>query len=250
MDNKALEGTKILSITDSSGKKYNFVNSAEKEEQSVKMIYYLWLSRLFITAAVFSLLVFFSASLALFKLAPQVSVEPFLIIDQNSSDKIVRYEPIAFDMASKNMMMEVFVRQYIMYRNSIVDDEREMMVRWFGGGLVNYLSSPDVFDEFSKYREKIWKDIIDNRTSQEVEIISIGKVGGDNSSVWKVDFKTYEVSGRHRNPQSGALVLKIRYWTASVTAFFIPGREFMGMRLINPLGFTVLRYSQSEVEFL
>lgn len=242
-------GSKILAITDGNGKKYHFVGDAEKEAMTAKMIYYLWLSRLFITAAAFSIFVFVAASLSLFKLAPQVSVEPFLIIDQNASENIVRYEPIAHDMASKNLMMETFIRQYILLRNTVVSDDREMMLRWYPGGMINYLSSPLVFDEFSKYRETIWKNITDKATSQEVEIISINKIGGEKSAVWKVDFKTYEVSGKDRNSESGALVLKIRYWTASVTSFFIPGREFMGMRLLNPLGFTVVRYSQSEVEF-
>ena len=247
---KILEGSKILAITDKSGKEYHFIGSKEKEKVSAKMYYYLWLSRFFIVTSAASLLLFLASSLALFNLAPQVTVEPFLIIDQRSSDDIVRYEPIAYDMASKKMLMETFVRQYVMYRNTIINDEREMMVRWYAGGIVNYLSSPEVFDEFSKYRESVWKDITDNQVSQEVEIISIGRVGGEKSPVWKVDFKTYEVSARRRNNETGALFLRVHYWTASITSFFIPEREFMGRRLLNPLGFTVVRYSQSEVEFL
>lgn len=198
---KILEGSKILAITDKNGREYRFVGDREREKVSAKMTYYLWLSRFFIVTSAASLLLFLAASLSLFNLAPQVTVEPFLIIDQSSSDEIVRYEPIAHDMASKKMMMETFVRQYVMYRNTIINDEREMMVRWYAGGILNYLSAPQVFDEFAKYREGIWKDITDNQTSQEVEIISIGRVGGEKSPVWKVDFKTYEVSARRRNTE-------------------------------------------------
>ena len=200
---KILEGSKILAITDKNGREYRFVGDREREKVSAKMTYYLWLSRFFIVTSAASLLLFLAASLSLFNLAPQVTVEPFLIIDQSSSDEIVRYEPIAHDMASKKMMMETFVRQYVMYRNTIINDEREMMVRWYAGGILNYLSAPQVFDEFAKYREGIWKDITDNQTSQEVEIISIGRVGGEKSPVWKVDFKTYEVSARRRNTETG-----------------------------------------------
>ncbi len=248
--NKSIEGSKILAIADKKGHEYHFIDSQEKEKISAKMTYYLWLSRFFIVTSAASLLLFVAASLALFNLAPRVTVEPFLIIDQRSSDEIVRYEPIAHDMASKKMMMEIFVRQYVLYRNTIINDRREMMVRWYAGGLVNYLSSPQVFSEFSKYRDSVWKEITDNQISQEVEIISIGRVGGDKSPVWKVDFKTYEVSARRRNPETGALFLRVHYWTASVTSYFIPERMFMGRRLLNPLGFTVTRYSQSEVDFL
>ena len=194
-------------------------------------------------------MIFLSSSLALFKLAPQVSVEPFLIINQNDSNDMVRYEPIAMNMASKEKLMEIFVRQYVQYRNTIINDQLEMMSRWYPGGIVNFLSSDDIYSEFDKYQQKVWKYNVENQISQEVEIISIGKVGGKKSPVWKVDFKTYEVSQRNRNGDTGALVLRTRYWTASVTSYFIPERIFVGRRLINPLGFTVTRYNQSEVQF-
>ncbi len=247
-DKNILEGTKILSIADANGNSREFVSEVEKEVSGFKMKYYMWLSRLFILFAVISLMVFMSASLALFKLAPQVTVEPFLIIRQDSSDGIVRYEPIAYDMASKNQLMETFVRQYVIMRNTIINDEKEMQTRWFAGGMLNFLSSDYVFSLFEPSREKIWERIIDGDIVREVEIISIGKLGGERSPVWKVDFKTYDLSNSQRNRKTRALILNTRYWTASVTSYFIPGREFVGIRLINPIGFTVVRYSQTEVE--
>lgn len=198
--------------------------------------------------AVVSLMIFMSSSLALFKLAPQVSVEPFLIIRQDTSDGIVRYEPISYKMASKNQLMETFVRQYVLLRNTIIADEKEMQTRWFPGGMMNFLSSDYVFGQFSAYRDSIWSKIIDAEMVREVEIISIGKLGGEKSPVWKVDFKTYDLSTTMRNQNTRALILSTRYWTASVTAYFLRGREFVGLRLINPIGFTVTRYSQTEVE--
>lgn len=244
-----LEATKVMALTDKSGRTYRFLGQAEKEKHSSKMYYYMWLSRLFIFTATLALMIFLSSSLALFKLAPQVSVEPFLIINQNDSNDMVRYEPIAMNMASKEKLMEIFVRQYVQYRNTIINDQLEMMSRWYPGGIVNFLSSDDIYSEFDKYQQKVWKYNVENQISQEVEIISIGKVGGKKSPVWKVDFKTYEVSQRNRNGDTGALVLRTRYWTASVTSYFIPERIFVGRRLINPLGFTVTRYNQSEVQF-
>lgn len=204
--------------------------------------------RLFILFAVVSLMIFMSSSLALFKLAPQVSVEPFLIIRQDTSDGIVRYEPISYKMASKNQLMETFVRQYVLLRNTIIADEKEMQTRWFPGGMMNFLSSDYVFGQFSAYRDSVWSKIIDAEMVREVEIISIGKLGGEKSPVWKVDFKTYDLSTTMRNQNTRALILSTRYWTASVTAYFLRGREFVGLRLINPIGFTVTRYSQTEVE--
>lgn len=248
--NNRLEGTKILSLADGSGRTHEFISETEQEKAGFKLKYYMWLSRLFIFFAIVSLLIFMSSSLALFKLAPQVNVEPFLIINQDSSDGIVRAEAITNRMASKNQLMEIFVRQYVIMRNTIIDDEKEMQTRWYQGGMLSFLSAPRVYNEFEQYRETIWGQIRHDGVVREVEIISIGKLGSERSPVWKVDFKTYELSRNAVDQKTKARILDVRYWTASVTAFFIPGREFVGLRLINPIGFTVVRYSQAEVEIL
>lgn len=244
-----LENTKIMALTDKSGRIYHFLGQAEKEKRSVKMYYYLWLSRMFIFTAAISLIVFVAASLALFKLAPMVTVEPFLIINQNSSEDIARYEPIAYNMASREQFMETFVRQYVIYRNTILNDKLEMMSRWHPGGIVNFLSSASVYKEFNKNLEAVERSNQKKEVSQEVEIISAQRVGGKRSAVWKVNFKTFEIANKDRSDKSGYLVLNTSYWTASVTAYFIPERIFMGRRLLNPLGFTVVKYDQSKVQF-
>ena len=242
-----INAEKQASLTDGKEKEHEFIQRAEEERITAKYIYYLWLSRLFIFFATISLIVFLSSSLSLFKLSQEVTVEPFLIINQNSSDGIVRDEPIATDMASKNQLMEMFIKQYVILRNTIIRDEKEMMLRWYPGGMVNFMSSEYVFDAFNTYREGNWDNIIRTRIVREVQIISVNRVGGEKSPVWKVDFRTYDLSDAQRDEATRGLSLRIRYWTASVTAFFIPTRQFVGLRLINPLGFTVTRYSQAEV---
>lgn len=248
-EEKQLETTKILSLTDESGAPREFISEADKEVSGAKLKYYMWLSRLFILFATISLLVFMSSSLALFDLAPRVTVEPFLIIKQDNSEGIVRYEPIEKDIASKQQLMKIFVEQYVILRNTIIRDEAEMMLRWYPGGMVNFLSSDYVFYEFDNYRKNIWQKMLDAKIVREVEIISADKLGGEKSPVWKVDFVTYDLSEAQRDNKTRGLTLRSRYWAASVTAYFIKERQFVGLRLINPLGFTVTRYSQTEVEF-
>ena len=217
--------------------------------RSLKEAYYQWLSRLIMLLCMLSLCFFASASLVLFRMAPQVSVEPFLVITQNESDKMVRYEVIATDMASRKQMMEVFIKQYVMMRNNVINDQKEMLSRWFAGGIVNYMSSPDVYIAFKNETVNSLASLLKEGVVRDTEIISMGKVGGEKSPVWKVDFRTYDLQAGN-NEDDGRLVLKTHYWTASVTAFFIPQRIFMAKRFINPLGFTVTRYSQTEVEIL
>lgn len=218
-------------------------------KRSLKEAYYQWLSRLVMLLCVLSLCFFASASLVLFRMAPQVSVEPFLVISQDKSDEMVRYEVISKDMASRKQIMEVFIKQYVMMRNNVINDQKEMLSRWFAGGIVNYMSAPEVFIKFKNETVSSLSALLKAGTVRDTEIVSIGKVGGDKSPVWKVDFRTYDLE-EGSDEDDRRLVLKTRYWTASVTAFFVPQRVFMARRFINPLGFTVTRYSQTEVEIL
>ena len=247
MDSRQISGGTQKLALEGSSKEPQYIEQLEEEHSSLRQTYYLWVSRFFILTAVVSMGFMVLASLSLFRLAPLVTVEPFLIINQNSSDGIVRDEPIATDMASKNQLMEMFIKQYVILRNTIIRDEMEMMLRWYPGGMVNFMSSEYVFDAFNTYREGNWDNIIRTRIVREVQIISVNRVGGEKSPVWKVDFRTYDLSDAQRDEATRGLSLRIRYWTASVTAFFIPTRQFVGLRLINPLGFTVTRYSQAEV---
>ena len=251
MINQIESGTKIKAIEDANKNvSPEFLSELEREKQGFKLVYYQWLARFFIAAATVSMLVLISSSLALFRLAPMVTVEPFLIINQDASTEIVRNEPLTVDMSSKNQMMEMFIRQYVILRNTLINDPWEMRTRWFPGGMVNYLSSLEVFAPFFDEVSANWKTQFNTAMSKEVEIISVARQGGNKSPVWKVDFKTYELY----NDSIGTLstkkesTLRIRYWTASVTAYFIKERMFIGRRLINPLGFTVSRYLQTEVE--
>jgi len=227
-----------------------YIEAPAKERKSLKEMYYQWLLRLTVLLCMVCFAFFLSASLVLFKMAPQVTVKPFLIISQDSSDMIVRYEAIEQDMPSKKQIMETFIKQYIILRNSVINDEREMQARWFAGGVVNYLSAPQVYIDFNQAEVEKLTTLLTANVVRDVEIISLGKVGGEKSPVWKVDFKVNEVSYSGEEGNSKLMVLKTHYWTASLTAAFIPARMFMAKRLMNPLGFTVLRYSQTEVEIL
>lgn len=248
MNGQQIQGQQQRLITDANSTQVNFLEKEEKEKKSLKLYYYMWLSRLFIFFSFIGLSIFLASSLSLYKLAPQITVEPFLIISQDSSEKIVRNEAIALDMASKEKLMEMYVKQYVIVRNTIINDVQEMKSRMSRGGILHFFSSSDVYNEFEKGLESFLIETEKNNKTQEVEITKIGRVGsGGKSSVWRVEFITYETFQSSAQSGSVALTLKKQKWNASVTAFFYPQRMFVGRRLINPLGFTVTRYSQDPV---
>ena len=135
--------------------KLQYVTDDRINNSSAKEVYFRWLSRLVIFCAVLSLGVFLSASLVIFRLSPEIIVEPLLIISQNDSETMVRYEPITPKMPSIKQMTELFVKQYVIIRNSVINDEQEMKTRWGVGGIVAYLSTPEVYREFVGNTPKI-----------------------------------------------------------------------------------------------
>lgn len=225
--------------------KLQYITDDKINNNSVKEIYFRWLSRLVVICAVLSLGLFLSASLVIFRLAPEIIVEPLLIISQNDSETMVRYEPITNKMPSLKQMTELFVRQYVIVRNTVINDEQEMRTRWGPGGIIAYLSTPRVYHEFVGEHIDNISSMFDNEYSSEVRIDSIHKIS-ENSPAWIVNFTIYNLS-RSRTGKSGALTLKKTKMRASVTPRFIPERRTVFARLINPLGFTVMKYNQDEI---
>lgn len=242
------DGSRKLYITDKNRKNKIFQRQYITDEDivttSAKLVYFRWLSRLVILCAIISLSFFLSSSLVVFRLAPEILVEPLLIIGQNSSDEVVRYEPMTTKMSSLRQMTEMFVKQYVIMRNTVINDEREMRTRWGPGGIVAYLSSPQVYKEFVGENADKIENLFDNDFSSEVRIDKIGKIG-ENNPVWVVNFTVFNLS---RNQEGGgALVLKEIKYRASVTPSYLPFRGFVSPRLINPMGFTVMKYSQDRI---
>ncbi len=225
--------------------KLQYITDDKINNNSMKEIYFRWLSRLVVICAVLSLGLFLSASLVIFRLAPEIIVEPLLIISQNDSETMVRYEPITNKMPSLKQMTELFVRQYVIVRNTVINDEQEMRTRWGPGGIIAYLSTPRVYHEFVGEHIDNISSMFDNEYSSEVRIDSIHKIS-ENSPAWIVNFTIYNLS-RSRTGKSGALTLKKTKMRASVTPRFIPERRTVFARLINPLGFTVMKYNQDEI---
>ena len=225
--------------------KLQYITDDKINNNSMKEIYFRWLSRLVVICAVLSLGLFLSASLVIFRLAPEIIVEPLLIISQNDSETMVRYEPITNKMPSLKQMTELFVRQYVIVRNTVINDEQEMRTRWGPCGIIAYLSTPRVYHEFVGEHIDNISSMFDNEYSSEVRIDSIHKIS-ENSPAWIVNFTIYNLS-RSRTGKSGALTLKKTKMRASVTPRFIPERRTVFARLINPLGFTVMKYNQDEI---
>lgn len=221
-----------------------FLSEVGKEDRSSKEVYFRWLSRLVLLCAIVSLSFFMCASLVIFRLAPEIIVEPLLLVRQNDSESMVRYEPISTKMPSVRQVTELFIRQYVIMRNTVINDMQEMRTRWGPGGIVNYMSAPEVYNDFVGVNAESVDKMFDEGYSSEVQINEIGKES-ETSPAWFVVFTVFNLS-KDRG-KSGSLTLKTQRYKVSLTPRFIPERVVYRARLINPLGFTVMKYSQSEI---
>lgn len=242
-------GVKKLLITDknsvNNAYQPHFITEEERALQSSKEVYFRWLSRLVMLCAIISLGFFLCASLVIFRLAPEIIVEPLLIISQNDSDNMVRYEAITTKMPSMKQFMEMYIKQYVIMRNTVINDMQEMRTRWGPGGIVHYYSMPDVYARFVGQNAKDVSKMFDDGYSSEVRIDSVTK-NSEKGSAYIVEFTVYNLS-RSRTGSGGALALKKVKYKASITPKFIPERRMIVPRLVNPLGFTVIKYDQDEV---
>ena len=243
-------GTQKLYITDANAApkpayQPRFITDAEISETSAKEIYFRWLSRLVLLCAVLSLGFFLSATLVIFRLAPEIIVEPLLIINQTDSETMARYESMTTRMPSIYRLTEMYIKQYVIMRNTVVNDEAEMRTRWGPGGIVHYLSAPQIYNEFVGQNAGAVSKMFNNEYSSEVRIDQIGKIS-ENNPAWQVTFTVYNLSRSHTG-ENGALVLRTIHYKAYVTPKYFAERRAVMPRLINPLGFTVVNYSQDEI---
>ncbi len=247
-----LENQKVLRITDKNRTNDTpaFITEDVVEVRRAKMIYYKWISRLMALLAVGALLYNVAATLAILKLVPEIMIDPQIFVELSDSQSVVRREHINHRMESREKVMVNFIKQYVELRNTFLKDEAEMRKRWLWGGLVSYLSTYKIYQDFAEVYPKMTAELVKLNASRSVEILSVGRTGGEQSSVWKVDFKTYDFSFKNEGFGSAKSVEPIiieRYWTANVRALIDPNRRTAYRRLINPLGFVVVSYSQSEI---
>lgn len=248
-----LENQKILQITDAN-KPYNapeFITDDVVEVKRAKLIYYKWVSRLMTFLTTLSLIYGVCATLSIMKLTPELFIDPIIFTEVSDSKSLVISEHINPRMESREKVMKNLMKLYVELRNTFIKDEQEMNKRWLWGGLVSYLSSYKIYKEFEKEYPKLTRELVEKRASRSVEILSIERIGGEKSFVWNVEFKTYDYINDGNLTRKNKVIEPIieeRYWTANIRCQNDYNRRIAYRRLINPLGFIVTGYFQSEIE--
>lgn len=210
----------------------------KNEKISARRMYYMWIARLFIIVAIFMLVGNILFSLSILQIVPQIEVDPLFLLNFTASEDLARIEHANPNISSKEIVRETFIRLFVSSLNTVVSDVGEMARLLSTGGIIYFLTEPQLYSKFHKDLKEI-ETFLQQNKNREVKITNVQRIG--KSAVWRVDFRTYEMQDRSDQP-------KIRYWTASISCVLRKDRRLFSRVLINPLGFTVVRYSQAEVE--
>ena len=179
-------------------------------------------------------------SLSMMQIASSLRVDSVVLARQNSSSKLVDVEPVSPDMNNIDTLNEVMVKRYIIIRHNILGNVNMMSFRWDRGGLLQYFSTPEVYQKFyvDKNTMKYALQNIANGTTlpTEVEFTNSAKLAG---SLWKVNFDTIEYD-EFRGVSSK------KHWVASVTFRNEPRKILYTDLVVNPLGFVVVDYDVKQ----
>lgn len=200
---------------------------------------YLWTARAFAIVFAVSLCCNFILTYVIMTTMPLYRVEPYLFSFLDKNEQVYHIEPVEKVYDYKGLT-ELFVREYILLRNTFVNDVEEMEKRWGPGGNLQEMSSKGIYDKFRKeFADNAVELIRQHNLARNVRIKSVTEVGGGSrgSRYWQVEVRVEDMAPEYETPRVSEwqITVGIRYVTKSVK---------FGKRLKNPLGFTVVEYKQ------
>ena len=214
---------------------------------------YLWTARAFAIVFAVSLCCNIILTYAITATMPLYRVEPYLFIFNNKEEQIYKIVP-AQKIKEYKYLTEMFVREYVILRNTFLTDTDEMMLRWGENSKMFEMSVPDKECEEYNRRNKdkiecaTYNNFRQKHANQAMEYIrkynldrkiSINSVNEAAGGWWNVDFKTTDMMPSYGAP-------RISSWSAHLLIGYRKKTVRFNERLKNPLGFTVLSYQMEK----
>lgn len=197
---------------------------------------YLWMARTFALVAVVSFLSTLILLIALFSLLPIVRVQPFYLTTLNKDQQVIRVIRPNFNNINMQMLSESLIRQYLLARMTVNSNISEMEQRWGIDGIINWMSSPVVFEEFGRTAETALNQARNDGLTRAVKILNITpyKTEKNGTAIWRAEIELTDLKYGDSEPVRSL-------WQITLRIRFKPTRQGLKweQRLKNPLGFTV-----------
>ncbi|MCM1323702.1 MAG: type IV secretion system protein [Acetobacter sp.] len=201
---------------------------------------YLWTARAFAIVFAVSLCCNIILTYVIIKVMPLYRVEPYLFSFADKEEQIYKIEQVD-KIYDYKYLTEMFVREYILLRNTIVNDESEMQERWGVNSNLREMSNNSVYNQFKKEMAVPALELVrQHNLTRNVKITSVTEVaGGRKGMYWQVGFRVEDMTPEQKTPKVGE-------WQATLAIRYRPKVVKYGERLKNPLGFTVEEYTQTK----
>lgn len=203
---------------------------------------YLWMARAFVVMMVLALVCDFILLIALANVTPVLRVQPFYLEVQNKDQQIIAIKRPDAETLKSQDLGESLVREYLLARYGIGSDLKELEERWGSTGVVFWMSSQSVYDDFIEHEYQRGQTLaFEDNFIRNVQISSLLKTstGGSNGSDrWQVELKFTDTDRTSAEPTK-------QEYVATLETSFRPTRHNLTWadRLKNPLGFVVDRFS-------
>ncbi len=212
-------------------------------EEAMKERHYLWMARTFALVAVVSAMATVILVVALTSLLPVLRVQPFYLSTLNKNQQIINVTRPNYGQLDMIKLTESFVRQYLTARLSIGSNIAELERRWGLDGIVNWMSSETVFQEFATLANSILAQVKKEGLTRSVKILVVSPFRQQQgASVWRAEVEFTDMRTGDSAPQRSK-------WIVTMEVGFRPNRPGLKweQRLNNPLGFTVTKFGIERV---
>ncbi len=211
-------------------------------EEGMRERRYLWMARTFALVAVVAFLSMMMLLSALLSLLPIVRVQPFYLTTLNKNQQVINVVPPNVKQLDMQLLTESFIRQYILAYFTVGSNIAELERRWGIDGIINWMSSPIVFEEFIKYSQATLKQARNDGLTRHVRILNAVLFRAEpDGNVWRAEVELTDMKYGEDEP------VKIKILVTMKVAFQ-PTRKGLTweQRLKNPLGFTVMRFGRQK----
>ncbi len=214
-------------------------------EEGMRERRYLWMARTFALVAVVSFLSTIMLIMALYSLLPIVRVQPFYLTTLNKDQQVISVVRPNFRQINMQLLSESFIRQYILARLTVGSNIAELERRWGIDGIINWMSSAVVYEEFSKTADIALNQARNDGLTRNVKILNIVPLRAEQSggNVWRAEIELTDMKYGDSAP------VRTR-WLVTMKVEFQTTRKGLTWekRLKNPLGFTVVRFGIQKLD--
>ena len=195
-----------------------------------------WVSRAMAVMVFVLLFVVLALASGFLWLVPLKEIKPLLLTAYNKDTQIIKIEPIEKTTYGYTKLMEIYSKQFIIDLHTVDGQTEKHRLKKLS--LMTQDETSDYIDSVlnTEQNNSIVKQLIDTNITRSVLIKNINNLAPDAPNTWQIDWELLEIDQHHA-------LQKRTNFSSVVTAESQTKKLNFDEEDLNPIGFTVIRYS-------